>query len=74
MIPTHNEEKSIGEVVLELLPQLPILIIASACADRSTAIAEDLGCIVIESDIGYESACMKGYSWALEHGLNALYR
>ena len=71
MIPTHNEEESIGEVVLELLSlELPILIVASACTDRSTAIAEDLGCIVIESDIGYESACMKGYRWALEHGFD----
>ena len=68
MIPTHNEEESIGEVILELLPfNLPILIVASACTDRSSVIAQDLGCTVIESGIGYENACMMGYHWALEN-------
>ena len=71
MIPTHNEEESIGEVISELLSlDLPILIVASACTDRSPMIAKDFGCIVIESDIGYENACLTGYRWALDNGFD----
>jgi glycosyltransferase involved in cell wall biosynthesis len=69
VIPAHNEEKSISDVVGDLLPlQLPILIVASACSDNTVGIVREIGCFVIEVEIGYETACIAGYRWALEKG------
>jgi glycosyltransferase involved in cell wall biosynthesis len=69
IIPAHNEEESIGNVIVALLPlQIPILIVGSACTDATIPIAQKLGCFVIESGIGYETACLSGYHWALQKG------
>ena len=73
LIPAHNEEDMIGVILLEIRQLgIPILVVASACSDRTPDIAKEHGCFVIHSDIGYETACIQGYRWALQNGYSTV--
>ncbi len=68
VIPAHNEEATISEVVEEFrqLCELDeILVIANNCTDRTAALATDAGARVVdEAEPGYGAALMRGMSEA----------
>ncbi len=73
IIPAHNEEETIGDLIQQVHQlNFPILVVASACSDRTSDISLQLGCFVIDSDIGYETACLTGYRWALQNGYSTV--
>ncbi len=68
VIPAHNEEATIGDVIEEFRP-LPfldeILVVENNCQDRTGEVARGLGARVVkESKPGYGAALMAGMSHA----------
>lgn len=67
VIPAHNEEDTIGEVVSESSRGLSIIdmpgqvvVSASGCTDRTVEVARSAGATVVESDLGKGSAILEG--------------
>jgi glucosyl-3-phosphoglycerate synthase len=67
VIPAHNEEATIGEVVSESLRGLSVLgmsgeviVSASGCTDRTAEVAREVGATVVEVGIGKGVAIARG--------------
>lgn len=75
VIPAHNEEANIGQVLDQLKKQstaqvADILVINDASTDRTEAIVRAAGCLYVTHifNLGYGSGLQAGYRYALEHG------
>jgi glycosyltransferase involved in cell wall biosynthesis len=63
IIPAHNEEKSLANVIGDLPRNLiqEIILVNNASTDRTGEIAEEMGCRVVdEAKRGYGQACLAG--------------
>lgn len=63
IIPAHNEEKAIAEVLRDLPRDMirNIIVVDNASTDGTAAVARDLGCMVVEEpQRGYGRACLAG--------------
>jgi glycosyltransferase involved in cell wall biosynthesis len=72
VIPSFNEEASIGQVIREVkenVPETPILVVNDGSVDRTAQIAEECGARVISLpyNSGYGVALQTGYIYALKH-------
>ena len=69
VIPSYNEEASIGDVldeIKELVPQIPILVIDDGSIDKTAQLAEEHGAKIISLpyNSGYGVALQTGYIYA----------
>lgn len=68
IIPAHNEEGSVGDVVRELLATpchgvslTRVIVVDNASSDRTAQCASDAGAeVLVESELGYGAACLRG--------------
>ena len=69
LLPTHNEEQTIGSVISQVqfhCPWADIVVIDSKCTDNSIAIASSMGVsVVVAEKLGYWEALKTGYRYAL---------
>jgi glycosyltransferase involved in cell wall biosynthesis len=65
IIPVHNEEQSIGKVLKDIPVVVDEIIVVNNCStDKTVAIAENTGAIVLHENIlGYGAACLKGIEY-----------
>jgi len=71
VIPARNEGPRIGAVVREVrcvAPNVPIVVVANACADDTEVQAKKAGAIVVTSGPGYARALRTGFIHALRVG------
>ena len=72
LIPAHNEEESIAQVIQGIrryVPDIPIIVINSASTDRTAMIAQDNSAVVIDAPKGYWPALCTGYRYALTQNI-----
>ena len=71
LLPTCNEEQTIGSVISQVryhCPRGDIVVIDSNCTDNSSAIASALGAtVIVAPKRGYWAALKAGYRYALAH-------
>jgi hypothetical protein len=63
IIPAHNEEQALPEVLADLPREMinGVIVVDNASTDGTAAVARSLGCMVIaEPQRGYGRACLKG--------------
>jgi glycosyltransferase involved in cell wall biosynthesis len=73
IIPVHNEEDSIGQVLRSLKEKITtnIIVVDNASTDNSSEIVTKEGVkVIFESQIGYGSACLAGINHLLIKKLN----
>src|SRR5262249_54386900 len=74
LIPAHNEEQSIGQVIETIRPELgadiKVLVVADHCHDRTTDVVRALGVNVIEN----RDPEPRGKGHALQLGVSSLER
>ncbi len=73
VIPAHNEEGSLGNVLSETLAYWPrerVLVVDDGSADRTSEIARGLGvhCARHATNLGYGAALQTGFMFAERHG------
>src|SRR3989338_8471938 len=73
ILPAHNEEQNIREVIKgikETLPSAQILVVNDASTDNTPKCSHDAGARVISLpfNLGYGAALQTGYKFALEEG------
>ena len=70
LIPAHNEEESLAEVLSSVqrhAPEEEIVVVASCCSDSTVAIAKHFGATVLEQpQKGYWTALCSGYDYAVQ--------
>ncbi len=79
IIPAYNEEESLGrvlEAVRASMPQAGIVVIDDGSQDNTGAIAESLGCAVLQLpyNIGIGAAEQTGFRYALRFGYDIIVR
>lgn len=72
VMPAHNEEQNIGEVIEEIkrdLPELDLLVINDASSDNTLEIVKEkqVKCITLPFNLGYALAVQTGIKYAKEH-------
>ena len=76
LIPAHNEEESLGEVLEGLALHVPsehVVVVDSFCTDRTVAVAQSFGVKVLKaSKSGYWNALSCGYNYALSENVEYL--
>ncbi|MDE2181440.1 MAG: glycosyltransferase family 2 protein [Alphaproteobacteria bacterium] len=72
VIPAHDEERTIGNTVLSIAPQMAsedrLVVVADNCSDDTAVVARRVGAEVTER---FDDAC-RGKGYALAHGLRHL--
>jgi glycosyltransferase involved in cell wall biosynthesis len=66
IIPALNEERSIGQVLTEIPPDVfgQVIVVDNGSTDQTAALARSLGALVIEEPRrGYGSACLRGLDY-----------
>jgi hypothetical protein len=71
VIPAHNEERTIGDVVAkakESVPMADVLVIDDHCSDNTSQVAREAGArvITLPLHLGYGVALQTGFKYALE--------
>ena len=75
IIPTYNESKEIGRLVVEIRKLgLEIVIIDDGSSDNTSEIAESNGATVLKNDVneGKGASLIKGFKYALDCGCDAV--
>ena len=72
VIPSFNEEASIGQVLEDVkqnAPEIPVLVVSDGCIDQTAQIAEEHGAQVISLpyNSGYGVALQTGFLYARKH-------
>jgi glycosyltransferase involved in cell wall biosynthesis len=71
LIPAHNEEKTIGSLIIQiksLLPNVDVIVVNSNCTDNTPIIAKSCSAIVIKTDKpGYWNALCCGYEFIVKN-------
>lgn len=72
VMPAHNEEQNIGEVIEEIkrdLPELDLLVIDDSSSDNTLEIVKEkqVKCITLPFNLGYALAVQTGIKYAKEH-------
>ncbi len=73
VVPAFNEAGAIGRVVEEIAevdPEIDVVVVDDASTDKTAAIAEELGAVVLRLpfNVGIGGAVQTGLRWALEEG------
>jgi glycosyltransferase involved in cell wall biosynthesis len=73
IIPAYNEESSLSTVLAELkqeTPELDVVVVSDGSTDRTSDIARELGCPVLELpyNVGIGGALRTGFAYAVRHG------
>lgn len=73
VMPAHNEEQNIGEVIEEIkrdLPKLDLLVVNDASSDNTLEIVKQnkVKCITLPFNLGYALAVQTGIKYANENG------
>ena len=73
IVPSYNEEKSIGSVIKDLMDNFPkgdIIVVNDGSFDNTSQVAKDLGMVVIDLpyNLGIGGAIQTGFLYALENG------
>lgn len=74
LIPAHNEEKQIANIVRQASAHLPVLVVDDGSSDQTAALAEEAGAQVIRQspNQGKGVALNTGFAWALQQGYEAV--
>ena len=65
VIPCHNEEKGVKDVILRLPQSVEVIVVDNNCSDRTAEVARGLGArVVAEKVSGYGAAIKKGLASA----------
>ncbi|HEY72111.1 MAG TPA: glycosyltransferase family 2 protein [Thermoflexia bacterium] len=74
LIPAWNEAARVGPVVEATRAHLPVLVVDDGSHDETSAVAEAAGATVVRhpQNQGKGAALMTGFTWALEHGYEAV--
>ncbi len=74
LIPAYNESQAVGEVVMQALEFLPVLVVDDGSSDQTGARAEEAGATLLTQDPnqGKGAALRAGFTWALDHGYDAV--
>ncbi|MDB4017214.1 glycosyltransferase family 2 protein [Amylibacter sp.] len=72
LIPAHNEEKTIGEIVSQASKYCTVYVVDDCSSDLTRIIAKNAGGIVISSEVnlGYEGALNKGFEVISKNNAN----
>lgn len=73
VMPAHNEEQNIGEVIDEIkkdLPDIDLVVINDASTDQTEQIVKEkqIKCISLPFNLGYSLAVQTGIKYAHKHG------
>ena len=79
IVPAHNEEACIAEVVREIRafdPELEVVVVDDGSVDRTAALAADAGAHVVRLpfNLGIGGAVQTGFQYALAHGFELAVR
>jgi glycosyltransferase involved in cell wall biosynthesis len=79
IVPARNEEGAVGDVVRELRefdPGLDVVVIDDGSTDRTAAVAEAAGAVVVRHpfNLGIGGAVQTGFRYALDHGFDLAVR
>lgn len=75
IIPTYNEEKTIGGLIKEIMAQgLSVVIVDDGSKDTTPAIARDSGAVLLRNEIneGKGASLIKGFGYALKEDFDAV--
>ena len=75
LLPAYNEEAHLGQVLEAVRRQIPdVLVVDDGSKDRTAAVAREAGVELLSRgyNCGKGQSLKDGYSWALEHGYDAV--
>ena len=73
IIPAYNEEQSIGKVINDIPKNVvqQIIVVNNNSTDNTSKVATEAGAtVLLETNMGYGYACLKGMSYIESHNLN----